>query len=144
MLKRKCISVFSIGWLVIFVFTFACEQNKELAPNNVLIGEYQIIDLIVVNDENGVPQKTEDLNLLDHFLQLNNDGTFNMSKQNNGKLQNGNWIQSGSKLLLIMEDGSNFALSITQTDTSKLQLDQPFEAQLGFAPGVVYYEFCRI
>ena len=141
--KRK-LGLFVAIFLVAIVQSFvSCEKDEESAigqsiEESSIIGDYSRFDAIMVNSDNGTPQRFESLEAyLGDELQLLDDGSFKSTT-----LQ-GNWTKEGAILFLYPQVGSSINFEIEEMDGQILELSNRYESYDAYSDGTITYTFIK-
>jgi hypothetical protein len=134
-----------VGLLGIGLSFVSCQKDEEpmVESSTSSMEAYSLLDIVIVNSENGIPRKPENLNLLKEYLYLNGDGTFSFSKTN-GNVENGSWYYEGKDMFFGAFSVSGFEAMIGNKDENGLKLTQEYGSVDGFSEGTVYYTFEKV
>jgi len=108
-----------------------------------LFGEFQLFDQMIVNNQNGNPQKEEDLIILKNELVLKDDGSFISAVKTNEDFRQGIWQSKHHKLILRFESGIVLNLKILAIKDDAIELEQEFETKENYSSGVINYTFIK-
>lgn len=111
---------------------FSCRTNQELSPFERLAGEYELLDMVIINEEGGIPRLSFDIEPDEAHLSLQKDGSFQFVKKEPEESQKGSWAIEGTKLVFsyAKADKVQFHYKITETG---LELVQSIPGEAGFA-----------
>ena len=134
--------IYLIGLLIMSSFYLACgKQELNSGHDQRLIGEFELLDLMIVNSENGKPQKEQNLHVLGNQLILNRNGSLSSFNDLTSKLQIGTWTLNSGKMILTLEDSPEIELNLIKLGEDQMELEQHFEANGNLAEGNISYTF---
>ncbi|MEO1217644.1 MAG: hypothetical protein AAFY45_29220 [Bacteroidota bacterium] len=141
--KRSWRTLSSILALAVCLFFAACE-NQELRSNETwrsdekIFGDYQLLDLTLINAEKGLPQKPNTLKkLIGEEISLLPNGDFKSAKAE------GSWTKNEVDLTIYPPNDSEVNLVIIKTDDQYLTLTQELPAQNGYAKCLISYTYIK-
>jgi len=139
--KRKWKSLLILGlFTTAFTLFVSCDTDEEsLVTKNVIEGEYHLLDLTIVNSDNGIPVKLESFNFISDKITYVNDGSFSLNSDTKGSQAQGNWTKEHNILRMKISEGPDLIFEITSMNDDELKLKQRFESQENFASGHIYY-----
>lgn len=147
--NRKWLTIFTMSVLLVLTVLVSCSKNDDVSIDTVsnndakLFGEFELLDLMIVNSENGSPQKKENLIILGNELALKDDGSFISATEMNEDVQQGIWQLKADKLILMFENGIEFNFKILEIKDDAIELEQEFEAKKNYSSGNIYYTFIK-
>jgi len=137
--KWKFLSIMGLSTLLT-LFT-ACDDSENLDSKNVIDGKYHLLDLTVVNSDNGIPQKPENLSIIKDKMTFYDDGSFMGTSDFDNISIKGDWTKENNKLKLERINGDNLTFEILKVNDQELELEQRFGPQGNFTEGRIYYIF---
>ena len=147
--NRKWLTIFTMSILLVLTLTVSCNKNDDVSIDAVsnndakLFGEFELLDLMIVNNQNGSPQKEENLIILGNELVLNNDSSFISVNEMNEAVQQGKWQSKNNKLILRFENGLEFNFEIIEIKDDAIELEQKLEAKGNYSSCSIYYTFIK-
>ena len=139
--KRKWKSLNIMGLLTLFALFSACNDGEMFDSKNVLDGKYHLLDLTIVNSDNGIPQKLENLNIIKDKMNFYNDGSFIGTSDFGDITFKGAWGEENNILQLERINEDNLTFEIIKVNDQELELEQRFGSQGNFSDGSIYYIF---
>lgn len=140
------ISILKSWAFVLIVMTLLSCQNEDNSPvvdTDINAERYQLMDVMIVNDENGIPRKSLNIDLLKDELFLFEDGTYSFARNAYG-ISSGEWKKANNSLLLTSVDAIQFEFTIDHEDDDILELSQIKPADANFAGTTVYYSYRKV
>lgn len=104
-----------VSIVLVVLLAFACSEVSEPTPAQQFVGDWQVADFFVDNQE-------ESVDPFSRFI-LERDGSFLLVDQN-GILFRGSWLANGSSLELSGDDGTTFNFEVVFQSYEKMQLVQ--------------------
>lgn len=147
--NRKWLTIFTMSILLVLTVLVSCSKNDDVSIDAVsnndakLFGEFELLDLMIVNSQNGSPQKEENLIILGNELALKDDGSFISATEMNEDVQQGIWQSKNDKLILMFENGIEFNFKILEIKDDAIELEQEFETKENYSSGNIYYTFIK-
>lgn len=147
--NRKWLTIFTMSILLALTIMVSCNKNDDVSIDAVLtndaklFGEFELLDLMIVNSQNGSPQKEENLIFLGNELVLKDDGSFISATEMNKDVQQGFWQSKSDKLILMFDNGMEFNFKILKIKDDAIELEQEFEAKENYSSGNIYYTFIK-
>lgn len=147
--NRKWLTIFTMSVLLVLTVLVSCSKNDDVSIDTVsnndakLFGEFELLDLMIVNSQNGSPIKKENLIILGNELALKDDGSFISGTEMNEDVQQGIWQSKADKLILMFENGIEFNFKILEIKDDGIELEQEFEAKKNYSSGNIYYTFIK-
>lgn len=141
--NRKWLTIFTMSVLLVLTVLVSCSKNDDVSIDTVsnngakLFGEFELLDLMIVNSQNGSPIKKENLIILGNELALKDDGSFISGTEMNEDVQQGIWQSKADKLILMFENGIEFNFKILEIKDDAIELEQEFEAKKKTIPVVI-------
>ncbi len=141
---KRNLGLFLAIFFVALVQSFVSCENDEESPigqsvnESSILGDYSRLDALVVNSDNGTPQRFESLEAyLGDELQLLDDGSYTSST---GK---GHWTKETDILSLHPVDGTPVNFEVQIGDEQTLELLHTYEAYGNYAQGYIVYTFVK-
>ncbi|MFK5981517.1 MAG: hypothetical protein QM499_01285 [Flavobacteriaceae bacterium] len=147
--NRKWLTIFTMSIILVLTIMISCNKNDGISIDAVsnndakLFGEFELLDLMIVNSQNGSPQKEENLTILGNELVLKDNGSFISATEMNEDVQQGIWQSKNDKLILMFENGMEFNFKILEIKDDAIELKQEFEAKENYSNGNIYYTFIK-
>ncbi|MDL5512939.1 hypothetical protein QSE00_14020 [Arenibacter sp. M-2] len=146
---RKWLTIFTMSILLVLTIMVSCSKNDDVSIGAVsnndakLFGEFELLDLMIVNSQNGSPQKEGNLIILGNELVLKDNDSFISVTEMNEDVQQGIWQSKNDKLILMFENGMEFNFKILEIKDDAIELEQEFEAKENYSSGNIYYTFIK-
>ena len=133
--NRKWLTIFTASVLLAPVIMVSCSKNDNIPidtqsiNNEKLFGEFELFDRMIVNSQNGEPQKEDNLTILGNELALKSDGSFASTTDMEGNILSGFWQSGNDKLKLMFENGIEHNFKILEIKDDAIELEQEFKSQ---------------
>lgn len=146
--KNSKISLISIckgmTFILLSTFIMSCQNDDSASiESDVNATQYQLADVMFVNEENGIPRKPENIDLLPEELQFYKEGPF-ISANRSNNLKNRIRMVEENSVLLFNQDVPMNDLILKRKSKDILEITYPYQKGEGYSSGYICCTYIRI